>query len=159
MSDHAANAFGRDETAAPCPRCGATGRVVSEETVAAMLVPTAAARLAGAEIRFCATRDCPAVYYSRGGRIAEKAEATIRIGAKETDDPVPLCYCFGFSLADVHRDVASTGDSTIPERIEAEIRARRCACRRKNPAGTCCLGEVRKAVSDARDAHARGARG
>lgn len=158
MSDPGANAFGRDDIAAPCPRCGGIGRVVSEETVAAIVVPTAAARLAGAEVRFCGTRDCPAVYYSCDGRIALKSEATIRIGAKETDDPVPLCYCFGFSLADVHRDVASTGDSTIPERIEAEIRARRCACRRKNPAGTCCLGEVRKAISNARDALARGDR-
>lgn len=159
MSDHGANAFGRDDTAPRCPRCGSTGRVVSEETVAAILVPAAAARLAGAETRFCATRDCAAVYYSGDGRIAEKSEATVRIGAKETHDPVPLCYCFGFSLADVQRDVASTGDSTIPERIQAEIRAGRCACRRKNPAGMCCLGEVRKANHEARDALVRGARG
>lgn len=158
MTDNRARPADRDDTADPCPRCGAIGRLVSEETVAAIVVPAAAARLAGAATRFCGTRDCPAVYYSRDGRIAEKSEATVRIGAKETDDPLPLCYCFGFSQADVHRDVSSTGDSTIPERIEAAIRAGRCACRLRNPAGTCCLGEVRKAVSDARDALVRGNR-
>jgi hypothetical protein len=160
MNDHRARRpAARDEAAVPCPRCGAIGRVVSEETVAAILVPTAAARFAGAKTRFCTTRDCAAVYYSRDGRIADKSEAAIRVGAKETDDPVPLCYCFGFSLADVRRDVASTGSSTVPERIEAEIRAGRCACRRKNPAGACCLGDVRKAVSEAKEAFVRGDRG
>lgn len=132
-----------------CPRCGAPGRVVAEETVAAILRSADAALLAEAETRFCATRDCPVVYYTRDGRVAEKAAAVIRIGAKEKRDPVPLCYCFGFSRADVYREVESTGTSTIPDRIEAEIRAGRCACRRKNPSGACCLGEVREAVSEA----------
>lgn len=139
-----------------CPRCGAPGRVVAEETVATILRRADAALFAGAETRFCATRDCPVVYYTRHGRVAEKAAAVIRVGAKEMRDPVPLCYCFGFSRADVYREVASTGTSTIPERIEAEIRAGRCACRRKNPSGTCCLGDVRKAVGEAKATLAKG---
>jgi hypothetical protein len=159
MSDRGSPPAAHNEGAVPtCPRCGAPGRVVREETVAAILRPAAAARIAGAETRFCAIRQCAVVYYTRDGRIAEKSATTVRIGAKETSDPVPLCYCFGLSRADVYRDVASTGTSTVPERIEAEIRAGRCACRQRNPSGGCCLGEVRKAVSEAKAALERGDR-
>jgi hypothetical protein len=72
------------------------------------------------------------------------------------DDPVMLCYCFGFTRAQIERDVAEAGESTIPDRIAAEIRAGRCDCKRKNPSGRCCLGEVRQAVDDARTARAAG---
>jgi hypothetical protein len=70
--------------------------------------------------------------------------------------PVMLCYCFGFTRAQMERDVAERGESTIPDRIAAEIRAGTCDCKRKNPSGRCCLGEVRQAVDDARTARAAG---
>ena len=70
---------------------------------------------------------------------------------KETDDPIPLCYCFNFSRADVRREVAETGSCSIPARITADVKAGRCACEVKNPSGSCCLGEVNKAVKDARE--------
>jgi len=31
------------------------------------------------------------------------------------------------------------------------VKAGRCACEVKNPSGACCLGEVNKAVKDARE--------
>lgn len=123
--------------------------------MAAILRPEAAARFATADARFCTTKHCDVVYYSADGRLAEKDDAAIRIGAKETDDPVPLCYCFGFTRADVYRDVADSGTSMVPERIEAEVRADRCSCRTRNPSGRCCLGEVRSAVREARSAMER----
>src|SRR5713101_2012113 len=54
--------------------------------------------------------------------------------------------CFNFSRADVRREC------TISARIAAEVRAGRCACEVKNPSGACCLGEVNRAVRDAKDA-------
>ncbi len=65
---------------------------------------------------------------------------------------MPLCYCFEVTRADVRREVAETGQSTIPARIQSEIRAGRCRCEVKNPSGACCLGEVNKVVKEAKEA-------
>ena len=145
-----AKAAASGETA--CPRCGAVGKVVGDETVRAILKPGQAEPLVAVERRFCRTPSCAVLYYGADGRVVEKGAASVRVGVKETEDPVPLCYCFEFTRAHVRREVAETGDSTIPDRIDAEIRAGRCACERKNPSGACCLGDVRKAVKEAKAA-------
>jgi Zinc binding domain len=130
------------------------GRVVADETIQAILKPGHAEGLLAVERRFCRTPSCAVLYYGADERIVEKGAASVRVGVKETEDPVPLCYCFGFTRADVRREVAETGASTIPDRVDAEIRAGRCACERKNPSGACCLGEVRRAVKEATAANA-----
>ena len=153
--DTACQAEGHDEQSASstaCPRCGAVGRPVGDETIQAVLKPGFAASLAASERRFCRTSSCDVLYYGPDGRFVEKSAATVRVGLKEAEDPVPLCYCFNFSFADVQREVAETGGSTIPGRITAEIQAGRCACEVKNPSGACCLGDVHKAVKDAQEA-------
>lgn len=133
-----------------CPRCGAVGKVVGDETIRAILKPGHAEGLLTVE-RFCRTPSCAVLYYGPSS-VVEKGAASVRVGLKETEDPIPLCYCFEFTRADVRREVAETGDSTIPDRIDTEVRAGRCACERKNPSGTCCLGDVRKAVKEAKAA-------
>ncbi len=145
---------GRSPEAA-CPRCGQVGRVVGDETILAILKPGHADGLLAVERRFCRTPSCAVLYYGADGRIVEKGAASVRVGVKETEDPVPLCYCFGFSRADVRRDVAERGDSDIPARIAAEVRAKRCSCEVKNPSGACCLGEVNQAVKVARGVSSR----
>ncbi len=135
-----------------CPRCGEVGRVVADATVRAILKPGHAEGLLAVERRFCKTPGCAVLYYGADGRVVEKGAASVRVGVKEIDDPVPLCYCFGFSRADVRRQVAERGDSDIPARITAEVRAGRCSCEVRNPSGACCLGELNKAVKDAKDA-------
>jgi CopZ-like zinc binding protein len=144
---------------AACPRCGEVGRVVADETIQAILKPGQADGLLTVERRFCKTPGCAVLYYGADGRFVEKGAASVRIGVKETDDPVPLCYCFGFTREDVRRQLAERGDSDIPARITAEVRAGRCSCEVKNPSGTCCLGDVNKAVKEAKEAllQARGA--
>jgi hypothetical protein len=70
----------------------------------------------------------------------------VRVGLKEKDGPVPLCYCFGFSEQAVREEIAANGHSLIPQRITALIKERMCACEERNPSGACCLGEVTQAV-------------
>jgi len=140
-----------------CPRCGAVGRPVADETILAILKPGQVGALLAAERRFCKTPRCDVLYYAGDGHLVEKGAAKIRVGIKETDAPVPLCYCFGFSRADVRRQVADRGESDIPARIAAEVRAGRCSCEVKNPSGQCCLGEVNGAVKEAQEARARAA--
>lgn len=132
-----------------CPQCGSTGKVVSDATIRAMLVPAHACSLLLVERRFCRTPTCDVLYFGADGRTVGKSAAVVRVGLKETTDPIPLCYCFDFSRADVLQEIAATGDCTIPARITAEIRAGRCACETRNPSGACCLGEVNKVVKEA----------
>ncbi len=140
------------ESAEPtaCPRCGEVGHPVREATIRALLKPGFAESLSGVERMFCRTLSCEVLYYDLDGHIVEKGAATVRVGPKETEDPVPLCYCFNFSRADIESEVAKTGGSTIPERIAAEVRAARCFCETKNPSGACCLGDVNRAVKNAK---------
>ena len=66
-----------------------------------------------------------------------------------------VCYCFGVGRSDLAR-AAAAGDPEAPlRRIVAEVRAGRCACEVKNPAGHCCLGELRREI-DALGAAAAG---
>lgn len=143
-------------TQSACPRCDMVGRVVGDETIRATLETSIATRLLALERRFCRTPTCDVLYYGADGRTVEKNKARVRVGVKETDEPVALCYCFDFSRADARREVAETGSCGIPARIKTEVRAGRCACEVKNPSGACCLGEVNKAVKDAQDALAKG---
>ena len=136
---------------APCPRCGAVGRVVADETLEAILKPGLATSLLSIERRFCRTPECDVLYYGADGRMVEKTAARGRVGLKETLDPVPVCYCFGFSRADVRREVAENGSSTIPAQITQRVRAGECRCEVKNPSGACCLGDVNRAVKEAKD--------
>src|SRR5262249_4334747 len=71
----------------------------------------------------------------------------VRVGFKEHDDPIPLCYCFGFDEADVREEIACTGESAIPQKISAMVKQGLCACETRNPSGACCLGEVNKTVT------------
>ncbi|MBI3449687.1 MAG: copper chaperone Copz family protein [Acidobacteria bacterium] len=127
-----------------CPRCGAQGRLVSARTVSAHVRADVAARLLGVEQRFCGSRDCPVLYYGSDGRLVEKDASLTRIGAKESTDPIPLCYCFNVTAGDVREEIVRTGRSAIADWIAAEVRAGRCACEVKNPSGVCCLGDVRR---------------
>jgi len=63
-------------------------------------------------------------------------------------DPIPVCYCFGFTRRDIHDEIAETGRSRIAEQISAEVKAGNCACEVKNPSGKCCLGNVTRVTQE-----------
>jgi len=47
-----------------------------------------------------------------------------------------VCYCFGFSAADIQKDVrANDGRSTILAKIRAEKKAGTCRCATMHPEG------------------------
>ena len=132
-----------DETeAALCPVSRTTGLTVELITVKALLKGAALRRLEGKSYRFCPERECRIVYFDRErGSIFDKDDLTVRVGQKETEDPVTLCYCFDYTMTDLR----AQGDG-VPATIAAEIKAGHCACEVKNPQGSCCLGNVTAAV-------------
>lgn len=98
---------------------------------------------------FCRTPECEVVCYGKTG-VFRKPDLKVRVGIKEVEDPVLLCYCFGYSRADVRRDIEANGSTRILENIKAEVRAGFCACEVKNPSGDCCLGDVTRAIKEAK---------
>jgi len=130
-----------------CPLCGKKGKAVSLLTVKSLVKDHT--RVAPGAYLFCRTPDCEAVYFSPEA-VFRKADLKVRAGVKETEDPVPLCYCFDYTRADVRRDIEETGATDILERIKAEVKAGYCACEVKNPSGDCCLGDITRAIQDAK---------
>jgi hypothetical protein len=136
-----------DSDAPLCPVSRTIGLKVDLITVKALLKGSALRRLEGKNYRFCPEPNCDVVYFDcTSDSIFRKADVVVRVGQKELEDPIPVCYCFDFSVADLRRDFAARGDTAIPDQIAAEVRAGHCACEVKNPEGSCCLGHVWNAV-------------
>jgi hypothetical protein len=91
---------------------------------------------------FCRTVDCEVVYFSDQA-VFTKPDVKVRVGIKETADPIPLCYCFDYSREDIRK-------TSVLEEIKAEVQGGFCACEVKNPSGTCCLGDITRAIQEAK---------
>jgi hypothetical protein len=130
-----------------CRRCGSKGRPVSRKTMQSLLLPEAVVRLEDGPYHFDASPDCDVVYFSnQTDSYFDKNALAVRVGIKEKEPPVPICYCFGHTADSAREEIVRTGRSTVAQRITQEIRAGRCACEVKNPSGSCCLGEVNRVV-------------
>ncbi len=133
-----------------CPRCARAGRPVETQTLKALLCPDALARLqVETPYLFCATPSCPLVYFAaNASSIYDKDEIEVRVGLKETEAPIPLCYCFGHTQGNVREEIERTGASNVIASITGHIRAGRCGCDVNNPSGTCCLGTITRVVKE-----------
>lgn len=149
-SSHAVAAKPAAGTKANCPRCDQSGQPVALQTLKHQVKPEHLETVETGSFNFCRTATCDAVYFNDSGIVLTKTDVRQRIGLKETQDPVPICYCFGFTEAIAVEEIRATGKCTIPQRITAEIKAGNCACEIRNPQGSCCLGNVTAAVKKAR---------
>lgn len=138
------------ETTPPCPRCNGQGKRVKGVTVRYLVQGRFQTRVNDSlSYRFCLSPDCPVVYYSAtGNSVFSKEELSEKVTSKEKDDPLPICYCFNFFRHDVEEEIKSTGKTTIPDFISAQVKAGNCFCEYTNPQGTCCLGNVSKVVKE-----------
>jgi len=135
-----------------CPVNGARCKQVDMLTVKS-LVRHLPLGMPKTQYYFCEAPGCDAVYFPLDAQapLFRCGDLTVRVGAKETAEPIPVCYCFGFTRKDIQREVVKTGRSTILGRIKAEVKAGNCACEMKNPSGKCCLGDVTRTVRDGRN--------
>ena len=127
-----------------CSRCGGAGRPVTRQTVLLMLKPELLGSAGEGGYLFCAAPECRVVYFNDTGRIFTTEDLRVRVGLKEREDPIPLCYCFGFDESHLREEIERDGQTTIPQRVSALIKGRLCACEARNPSGMCCLGELNK---------------
>jgi len=132
-----------------CPECGQPGKSVETKTLKQIVQPWHLELVNKPGFLFCRSADCDVVYFHPDGDCLRKPDVRVRVGLKETEDPVPICYCFGFTEAMVREEVRATGRCTILQRITTEVKAGNCACEIRNPQGSCCLGNVTVAVKRA----------
>lgn len=132
-----------------CPVSGRRSKQVDILTVKS-LVRRLRLEMANTQYYFCDSPDCELVYFPLNPEAPSflRGDLIVRVGAKETDDSLPVCYCFGFSRQDIWDEIRSTGKSTVAQQITAEVEAGRCACEVKNPSGKCCLGDITRAAKD-----------
>lgn len=127
-----------------CRECGNEGKSIKTITLKSLVKKPRLESIKNPDgFYFCETPDCEAVYFNNEqGIYLNKADVRVRVGIKETDDPVPVCYCFGWTRKKILDQIEQKGFSTAVQEISARVKAGECACEINNPAGRCCLGEV-----------------
>ena len=144
-SDEATNASDEFHNTDRCSSCNGQGRPVSRKTVLLMLKPELLEQAMHGNYSFCSERDCSIVYFEdKGGHRFTVDDLRIRVGVKVTEDPIPLCYCFGFDEKHIRDEIDRFGSTGIPGRVSRLIREGLCACEARNPSGMCCLGVVNR---------------
>ena len=134
-----------------CPMNSQITKPVGRQTVESLVTPEVMANLTPQPYYFCGAPDCDTVYVSAlGDHVITKDQLTVRVGIKETEDPIPLCYCFNYDRKDVRDDIRLRGDTDIQKIITARVKAGECRCEVTNPSGGCCLGTVSKEIMVAR---------
>ena len=129
-----------------CPRCGEKGKPVSLATVGSTAkTEVEAVKLSAQAYQLCRNRDCPVVYYT-GEVQLQKSDLRVPVNFKERNYEGPVCYCFSHTVASIRSEVQTKGHSSAQRMITQEVKAGRCACEVKNPAGSCCLGDITRAV-------------
>ncbi len=133
-----------------CPSCGASGKGVGAITLRSLLTAKGLAAAGDAEgYRHCPAATCEVSYFQpEAGVTIDKSDVTVCIGTKETSGPRPLCYCFGHSWESIEEDIRSTGMTSVADEITSRCRAGEDRCEETNPQGSCCLGNVRRAVKE-----------
>jgi len=130
---------------ASCPICHAKGKPISTRTVKSLVRDHT--RVSQDRVYWlCRVMNCDVVYFSEAVSFY-KPDLKVRVGFKEQQDPIPLCYCFDYTRSDISCDLGLRGETDIPDRVRAEIQRGFCACDVKNPSGACCLGDLTRPYS------------
>ena len=133
-----------------CQGCGTKAKRVDVVTVRTLVKTRAQHRLAEADgYRFCAAPDCDTVYsHPSTGLLLRTSDVTVDVCQKSKRPERPVCYCFGYSVADVERDARADEPRVVAD-IEDKCRQGLDRCELENPQGCCCLGNVRAVAKDA----------
>jgi len=132
-----------------CKECGNKGKSVKEITLKSLVRSQKLEAIKNLDgFLFCETPTCKVVYFNNETQVPylHKEDVKVRVGIKETEDPIPVCYCFGWTREKIFDQIEQQGYSTAVHEISAKVKAGECACEINNPSGRCCLGEVNKVV-------------
>lgn len=130
-----------------CKECGRLGKPVKRTTLEHLFIQEKMASIQDIQYFFCLTANCNVVYFSENANFY-KADLKVRVGLKEREEPIPICYCFNYTKKMILDDLIQNGHSTIKERIVHQTKIGNCQCQIKNPEGTCCLANIAKIIKD-----------
>ena len=131
-----------------CPLSGTKGKRVGLITLKSQLKADALATLdSNPDYFFCPEETCNVVYFSGTSHFRQQ-QVKLPVFQKDPGDEVPACYCFDWTRTALARAVASGVAETVPISIAEHVKAGRCGCEVNNPQGSCCLGNVRKAIEE-----------
>lgn len=130
-----------------CSQCGSKGAPVDLLTVKALLTESALHRLVPAPLYFCREPICSVVYFGTDGQVYVSTDVRVAVWQKQPAGARRMCYCFDENEASMLRELIETGRCHAVQRVRDHITADRCACEVRNPRGTCCLGDLMKAVA------------
>ncbi len=130
-----------------CPVNGQICKPVGRKTLGSLLNPEEKLSLTSQPYYFCDAPNCDVVYvFALADHMITKDKLVVRIGIKETEDPIPLCYCFNFDRKAIRADIGAKGKTDIPQIISERVRAGECRCEVSNPSGGCCLGSIHQEI-------------
>jgi NAD(P)H-nitrite reductase large subunit len=104
---------------------------------------------------FCEARNCDVVYFALDPQapVFRRGDLWVPVGAKEAADQAQVCYCFVFTRKDIENEIAGTGQSTVADRITAEVKAGNCACEVKESFGQMLSGRCHARSSGLFEGH------
>ena len=86
----------------------------------------------------CPTPACEVVYFSPAtGQVFAKGDLRVRVWFKETEEPLPICYCSNLTRQEIVRAVRA-GHTTIEAVRRATGALSTGRCLTENPTGRCC---------------------
>lgn len=128
-----------------CPSCGHPGTRVDLVTLRSLVVPEEQGRIASErDYAFCRTDRCDTVYFSSDAdAVFTVSDLAVPVFEKSASPDRLVCYCFEHRVSDVVAQVEATGESRISEAVAAKCRQGLDRCEETNPAGHCCVGQIR----------------
>lgn len=158
QSEHSCCEIPLNGEASICKECGNKGKPVKDVTLKSLVMkPQIEVIKSLDEYYFCETPTCKVVYFNnKQGVYLYKEDVKIRIGIKEIENPIPVCYCFGWTQDKIFAQIKQQGFSSAIQEISAKVKAGECACEINNPSGRCCLGEVNKVIKKGLEFYTKG---
>lgn len=116
-----------------CPECTEAGALVSQQTMIHQLKLPWKEQGSKEGYFFCANKRCDIVYFADSNLCFKTKDLRQKVGVKSADDDELICYCFDVSFAEAKKD------GSAKAYVIAQTKAGQCACKVRNPSGSCCL--------------------
>jgi hypothetical protein len=134
-----------------CPSCGGTGKPVKPITIESLVADAARARAALGRLSLLRRAILRGrLFPSRYWRADREERGPRPDRAETTEEPRPVCYCFEHTVKEIEAEILATGTSQVADEITEKCRQGLDRCEETNPQGSCCLGNVRRAMKEAR---------
>ena len=93
--------------------------------------------------------DSPIVYFStHSGTIIDEKDVREKVFAKHRDeDDTYVCYCFQVTVGDL-RQATPEERAEILQRVASASGRGQCACKIRNPKGSCCLSDIKALIDE-----------